>query len=360
MEKKIRVLDADGHIIESIPEMAEYMDAAIRDVALRPSRNRQGVFAGLDAIHYPRNLRESGQIIPPSRERVNASDHRMGSAEDWIAFLDKTRVEETVMFPSEGLSVGFFQQADYAARVCRAFNDYVADRYRRLDNRLHPMGLIAMQEVKSAVEELRRLVVELNLPGAMLPSRGLPLHLGHDYYWPVYEEAANLGCVLGIHGGSSLGLGADTFTDPWAARTLRHPVPLALEMVSLIYHGVFDRYRDLKVGFFEGGCGWVVMLKDRMDRDESVYTTPAGRRRSLEEYLTSGQVLIGCEGNEEILAYLSQKIGLDAFAYASDYPHEVDVVAAEQMIQETLDRPDITWEEKAGVLGENARRFFKL
>jgi predicted TIM-barrel fold metal-dependent hydrolase len=95
-------------------------------------------------------------------------------------------------------------------------------------------------------------------------------------------------------------------------------------------------------------------------RDESVYTTPAGRRGSLEEYLTSGQVLIGCEGNEEILAYLSQKIGLDAFAYASDYPHEVDVVAAEQMIQETLDRPDITWEEKAGVLGENARRFFKL
>jgi len=90
------------------------------------------------------------------------------------------------------------------------------------------MGLIAMQEVKGAVKELRRLVLDLKLPGAMLPSRGLPLHLGHDYYWPVYEEAANLGCVLGIHGGSSLGLGADTFTDPWAARTLRHPIPLAL------------------------------------------------------------------------------------------------------------------------------------
>jgi len=360
MAARVRVFDCDGHIIESIPEMANYMDPAIRDVALRPSRNRQGVFAGLDAIHYPRNLGESGEIVPPARPRVNASDHRMGSAEDWIAFLDKTEFDETVLFPSEGLSVGFIQQADYAVLVCRAFNDYVADRYRRVDRRLHPVGLIAMQDVKAAVLELRRLVLDLGLPGAMLPSRGLPLHLGHEYYWPVYEEAAKLGCVLGIHGGSSLGLGADTFTDAWSARTLRHPIPLALEMVGLVYHGVFDRYRDLRVGFFEGGCAWVILLLDRMERDESVYTTPAGKRRSLQEYLASGQVLVGCEGNEEILSYISKRIGLDAFAYASDYPHEVDLVAAKQMIDETLARTDISQAEKEAVLGGNARKFFRM
>lgn len=100
-----------------------------------------------------------------------------------------------MLFPSEGPSVGFFQQADYATRVCHAFNDYVSECYRKVDPRLHPMGLIAMQDVKEAVKELRRLVLDLKLPGAMLPSHGLPLHLGHDYYWPVYEEAANLGCA---------------------------------------------------------------------------------------------------------------------------------------------------------------------
>ncbi|MGH7771032.1 MAG: amidohydrolase family protein [Candidatus Binatia bacterium] len=357
---EVKVFDCDGHIIESIPEMAEYMDPGIRDVALRPSRNRQGVFAGLDAIHYPRNLNESGEALKPTRERVNASQHRMGSAEDWVAFLNKTGMEQTVMFPSEGLSVGFIQQADYAVKVCHAFNDYVADRYRKVDKRLHPVGLIPMQDVQAAVKELRRLVVDLGLPGAMLPSRGLPLHLGHEYYWPVYEEAANLGSALGIHGGSSLGLGADTFTDPWAARTLRHPIPLALEMVSLIYHGVFDRYRGLRIGFFEGGCAWVVLLMDRMDRDESVYTVSTGKKRSLREYLSSGQILIGCEGNEEVLSYVARHVGIEAFAYASDYPHEVDFVAAKQMIHETLERPDLSLAEKEAVLGGNAKRFFRL
>jgi hypothetical protein len=57
MVDPISVFDCDGHIIESIPEMAPFLDPVDRDVALTPSRNRQGVFASLDDIHYPRNVR---------------------------------------------------------------------------------------------------------------------------------------------------------------------------------------------------------------------------------------------------------------------------------------------------------------
>jgi predicted TIM-barrel fold metal-dependent hydrolase len=205
MADPIMVLDCDGHIIESIPEMVPYLDPIDREVALNPSRNRQGVFASLDDIHYPRNVRKSGEVETPRRPRVDASDHRKGSGEDWVAFLEKGGVSQAVLFPSEGLSVGFFQQADYAARVCRAFNDYVSERYRKIDNRLHPMGLIAMQDVKSAVKELRRLVLDLKLPGAMLPSRGLPLHLGHDYYWPVARRSRESELHVGIHGAPASG-----------------------------------------------------------------------------------------------------------------------------------------------------------
>ena len=150
MAESIVVFDCDGHIIESIPEMVQFLDPVDREVALTPSRNRQGVFASLDNIHYPRNMRKSGEVEPPRRPRVDASSERKGSGEDWVAFLEKAGVSEAVLFPSEGLSVGFFQQADYATRICRAFNDYVAERYRKVDKRLYPMGLLAMQDVKAA------------------------------------------------------------------------------------------------------------------------------------------------------------------------------------------------------------------
>jgi predicted TIM-barrel fold metal-dependent hydrolase len=55
-----------------------------------------------------------------------------------------------------------------------------------------------------------------------------------------------------------------------------------------------------------------------------------------------------------------RQVGAQCFSYASDYPHEVDLIAAKQMIHETVERPDLTYTDKAAVLGENAKRFFRL
>ena len=350
------VVDCDGHIVESIPEMAEYMEPAIRNVALAPSRQRMGVFPSLDAIHYPNVPEREGST--PS-ELVRASDHRPGSGEDIEAFLEKADVTSSVLFPSEGLSVGFIQVTDYAVRLCRAYNDYVADRYHRVNQRMHPMALIPMQDPTAAAVELRRAVNELGLPGAMLPSTGLPLHLGHQFYWPVYEEAASLGCALAVHGGSNRGIGIDTYDSGSASHVLHHPVPLMHAMVGIIYAGLFDRFPDLRVGFMEGGAAWVILLYDRMTRDQE-YRIGGTMRRRFPDYLASGQVLVGCEGDDESLAHLVQKVGVDSFAWASDYPHEVDLPAARQMIQHTIDRADFTEEQKQAVLGGNATSFFRL
>lgn len=349
------IIDADGHVIESIPDFARFLDPGIRAVVFQPVRNREGVFPSLDGFH-----RFSAEFNAPKegRERTTASDHRSGSGEDWLAFLEKTGIEHTVLFASEGLSVGFIQLADYAVRVCRAYNDYVAESYRKVSDRMHPMALIPMQDVNQAVLELRRAVKELGLVGAMIPSTGLPLHLGHEYFWPVYEEAANLGCALGIHGGSNRGIGIDTFTDYTASKILHHPVPLTIALVALVCHGVLDRYPDLRVGFMEGGCAWLVLLLDRMTREAHYH--PGKAQRGLADYLQRGQVLIGCEGEDESLPYLAKRVGIEAFAYSSDYPHEVDLLDAQRQIQETMDNPDLSGEEKGAVLGGNARRFFRV
>lgn len=351
---QISVLDCDGHLVESISEMAEYMDPSIRSVATDPSRNRQGVFPSLDSYHYPSN--EAGG--DHDGERVRASSHRAGSAEDLVAFLEKAEVEQTVVFPSEGLSMGNVRLPYYAIQLSRAYNDYVADRFGRVDDRIHPMGLIPMPDPAAAVQELRRAVRELGLPGAMLPSTGLPLHVAHEYYWPVYEEAANLGCTLAFHGGANADIGGlDTFSNRLGARLLWHPMPLVACLVSLIYHGVLDRYPDLHVAFMEGGAAWTVPIYDRMSRDAQFYVTG---QRTIVDYMNSGQVLVGCEGNDESLPYIVKIMGERAFAYASDYPHEVDLPAARKMVDDTLALDELSDSAKRAILGENTRNFFRL
>jgi predicted TIM-barrel fold metal-dependent hydrolase len=356
-EASFTVTDCDGHILESIAEMAEFMDPGPRDHALHSYRNREGVFPSLDGLHAPNSaIRAEAKNLT----RVTASEYRPGSGEDWRAFIDKAGIDKSVLFTSEGLSVGFIQVPAYAVSICRAYNDYVYERFARLSPRLKPMALIPMQDVPAAARELRRAVKDLGLPGAMLPSTGLPLHLGHSLYWPIYEEAEKLDCALAVHGGSARGMGLDTFTVMTAAHVLHHPVPLMMALVSFIYDGVFDRFPNLRLALMEGGCGWLPCVLDRMKRNEGYYRHYTGPKLHPVEYVIGSRLLIGVEGSEETLSYLVKRVGAQIFAYASDYPHEVDFVAAKHEIQEMAERPDLSREDKQAILGGNAKRFFKL
>ena len=352
---EISVVDADGHLIESIPEMAEYMVPEAKDYALNPPRNR----AGRVSLHRRHALpgdrgNDRGEPHQPGQSQRRA---RPGSGEDIFEFVKKAEITDSVLYATEGLSLGFIQQPSYAVKVCRGYNDYVTERYRGISKRLHPIALLPMQDPKAAAAELRRCVKELGLLGGMLPSTGLDLHLGHEFYQPVYEEAAELGCVLGIHGGSNRGVGLDSFSSRLGSRLLHHPLPLMIALVSFIYHGWFDRYPTLKVAFLEGGCAWLTCIADRMERDAELEGLSC---RPLPEYIASGQILIGCEGNDASLPYLAGRVGIEPFAYSSDYPHEVDLPAARKMIAETRNHTELSEGDKAGVLGDNARRFYGL
>jgi hypothetical protein len=54
-------------------------------------------------------------------------------------------------------------------------------------------------------------------------------------------------------------------------------------------------------------------LKDRIDRDGSIYMTNTDKERSLNDYFSSGQILLGCDGNESILPYVLQQVGYECF-----------------------------------------------
>lgn len=357
------IIDADGHIIESADEMLEFLDPAIQQTIAGQGvlgqalgLSNRSLFGTLDGLHFSD---VSGGFLSASsaRPRVNASEHRTGSADDWIALLDKSPIERSVLYTTEGLQVGRLRNNDYAVSICHAYNDYVGVRYRAADERLHPMGILPMQDPRRAALELRRCVEELNLPGAMVPSTGLSLHLGHEYYWPVYEEASRLGCVIAIHGGSNAGIGIDSFTDITPSNIVHHPVPLLYAFVSFVYDRVFEQFPDMRVAFLEGGCAWLALALDRIERAAEFSGAPP---RPIDEYLASGTVLIGCEGVDPTLPYLAGRVGIEPFAYSSDYPHEVDFQAAMGEIDETLENETLSQADIEAVLGSNARRFYRL
>ena len=192
------VIDADGHLIEQTDLLRSYLKP--------PYDKRSGpLFHG-----EPWDGHLQG-TLPTNREWCR----RDLKAPDWLQVMDKHNMELAFLYSTGAGDVSRVRESGYALALCRAYNDYVHDRYRRLSDHLYPMALIPFQDTGAAVQELRRAVKEMGFVGAMVPSTGLPLHLGHEYYWPIYEEAMELDCALGVHGGYTQRDVMEVRKDPW-------------------------------------------------------------------------------------------------------------------------------------------------
>lgn len=79
--------------------------------------------------------------------------------------------------------------------------------------------------------------------------------------------------------------------------------------------------------------------------------------RSPSEYLHSGRIFFGCEGNEKFLARVVGEIGEDKLMYSSDYPHGDRTEGTARFLEQ---RDDLSSSAKKKILEENACRFYRL
>ena len=111
-----------------------------------------------------------------------------------------------MLYPTTGLAYGNVAYPQWALAYAQGYNDYIHARYLKRSPRFQAVALIPMQHVPDAVTELRRAVKDLGFLGAMIPSNGLTRHVSHAEYWPIYEEAEKLNCIMAVHGGSYINL----------------------------------------------------------------------------------------------------------------------------------------------------------
>jgi len=334
--------DSDGHILEPEADIAAFLEEPYS----RHRTSRGGFLPMFDQFHgalvaaYPSDPKT---FIPATAER-------------WLEFLEMTGTDGTVIFPTRGLFFGRVMFPEWATAYARAYNNWLADTYLKVSPRLQGVALLPMQDVDSAVAELRRAVTELGLIGGMIPSNGLLRHIGSKEYWPVYRAAEELGCPLAIHGGNYEHLGFDTMANFPTSRALGMPIPLMNGLAGMIAEGTLDEFPNVRIGFMEGGTAWIPLMLDRMDRE--VEYGGLALKRSPEEYLRDGRLFVTCEGNERSLSYVIERVGPEPFMFASDFPHEISMDNAMEEIDEILHRDDLQEEHKQMILGENARRFY--
>src|SRR6266851_3148129 len=88
-----------------------------------------------------------------------------GTYNPWarLADMDRDQIDVAVIYPTDELPLTVTHDAGFAAARARAYNDWLYDYCEVCPQRLKGIGLVALQDVEGAIEEMRRAVTTLKM-----------------------------------------------------------------------------------------------------------------------------------------------------------------------------------------------------
>ena len=337
------IIDSDGHVRETDEQIIEYMSPGYK------SRREAMLYFPLVPHHgWHRS-------IPQNDYR--RQDFRVPDWREWAEKLDEGKIELAVLYPTRFMHIGQIGNPAYAAELCRAYNDFLHDQFLSRDQRFRGMALLPLQDVGRAAKELGRAVEVHHMVGGILPAEGLPLPLGHPLYRPIFEEADRLGCALSVHSCTSL-RDNDRFLEPNEVAALAHVIPQMRQFTNIVFSGLMDKLKRLRLGFLEAGCGWVPYLISKIEeRLERV--PPKQRPIPPRELLARRQLFFQC-GDGMTTRRDVELLGDGCLLWASDFPHEATKTDLQELVREFFERKDLARISKKKILYDNPKWFYAL
>ena len=342
------IIDGDGHVAEPMSVWTDYLEAEyyprfhhatnadgietlvvedhaqVHAVAGSPFARSSATAVSLGDAVTPRGI-----VAGNAKNRPYAEGHPGGS--DPMARLavhDDEGIDAAVLFTTLGLFAGSVRDPALAVAVCRALNRWLGDFCAASADELFGVATLPVQDPDAAAAELRRCVDEHGfVAGTFRPGPamdGTPVaQQALDVLW---AEAQEVGVPICLHSGAPAGfqplLSRGRVRTPLVSHVVDHSFEQMLAFGGLYEVGCFDRFPGLKVGFMESSAGWAPWWIDRLEEHHETWgwVLPPGVTRSPAEVFHD-QCVIGGEGEEPMIPYVQERLGLDKVLWASDFPH---------------------------------------
>src|SRR4030095_10140034 len=148
------------------------------------------------------------------------------------------------------------------------------------------------------------------------------------------------------------------FLQPDEVATLAHVIPQMRQFTNIVFSGVMNKLKKLRLGFLEAGCGWVPYLISKIEeRLERV--APNERPVLPSELLARKQFFFQC-GEESTTKRDVELLGNDCLLWASDFPHEATRTNLRELVKEFFDRKDLPATAKNKIARANPTHFYAL
>jgi len=310
---------------------------------------------GYSGVTYPRfwDNREEARPAPGRRPGSTLATIQSG-------LLDRYGIAVAILNPLT--PVAKVTNLDLSAALATAVNDWQVTEWLDQDARLRASIIVAFEDPVAAVAEIERRAADPRF--VQVQFSGRPHEpMGRRRYWPIYEACAARGLPVMSH---AFGSGGNPITGTgWPSYYIEDhvgpPQSIQANLVSMAAEGVFARFPGLSVVSVENGFGWLPALLWRL---EAAWRVLGGELahldRSPAEYVRE-HLYLSTQPTEEPprpvdLTRLFEHCPelADRLLFASDYPHW-DGDAPDRALP-----PSVPDETRRRVLGENARRLYRL
>jgi aminocarboxymuconate-semialdehyde decarboxylase len=259
--------------------------------------------------------------------------------------------KQVITFTAPGTVV---ETPERSVSLAKLVNDCLAKIVDERSSHFSSLATLPLNDPDASVKELERAMTDLGFKGVMVYSNVNGVALSDRRYWPLYERASDLNAVIYIH--PTYPVGVEAMTDYWLMPLVGFLLDTTLATASLVFSGTVERFPGIRWVLAHLG-GAIPYLAERLDR--GYYAFESCREhisRPPTEFLKNFYYdTVNFDPNALKLAI--DFAGADHILAGSDYPHQIG--SLEQMVA-SLNKLDVTDEDRAKIMGGNASRLLSL